>query len=319
MSFLKRLQEKTRKLKLFFTSDLESYVQYSGNEESILSSKLGFFPLDYTSTLSGSLFEKFDEDGIPLKFLEGHYVYFHTKVFTYGLAHWNLYLRTGASENEEVVLKVCNYILNATSWNDGTRIFKEDVPGTGFTGKCSGAMEQGLGGFILSAGFEISADKRYLDAAIACVEPLLISENPWGIRVQLNDKLWFDEYPDTCRHVLNGHNDALIGLYAVSIISDIEIHRASFNKACSDLSELVCYFDRGWWSNYWYTTKHFNYIASMKYHIIHIYQLRYLGACSNLEALSDMSITFENYTSSHLNRIRALLNLAIGKVKMRSL
>ena len=315
--FWLRLLEKKRKFALYFSTDLEEYVRYSGEERPQTPSTLGFFPLDYTSTLGGSLFEHFDKEGIPLKFLDGKIIYFHTKVFTYGLAHWNKFLRASNEKSRQEVLKVCHYILRVTDSKQGRRIFREHEPEKGFIGPVSGAMEQGLATFLLCAGHELTGDNNWLNAARETVWPLLYPDQKLGIRTELKGKIWLDEFPGKGIHVLNGHNDAVIGLWALLQFEKNEEYQTVFDDLIEALEHQVELFSRGWWSNYWWRPSGFNYIASMKYHTIHVFQLQFLSSCSGSDKLLAYSEIFRSWTKSTLSRITALTLLFIYKVIMR--
>lgn len=312
-----RFGEKVNKLKLYFNKDINSYVRYASEDDihSELKSKVGYFPLDYSSTLKGPLFEKFDNKGLPLKFMDGKYIYFHTKIFTFGLAHWNLYLKTNLKEHREAVIKVCNYILESTELEEGNiRYFKEFIFGQGFIGEYSGAMEQGLSAFILSAGYEISSNNEYLNGAIECINALFSSSH--GLLCSVDDKLWLDEFPKTGKHVLNGHCDGLIGLFAVYVITGENKYKEHFLKICNDMQYTITLFDRGWWSNYWHWKGKYNYIASMKYHTIHIWQLKYLYKISHLEVFHSYYERFLLNTQKKRFRFMALLLISFYKIRM---
>lgn len=315
---MKRLLEKIRKFGLYFKKSNSSYVAYRGNDRSswLETKYIGYFPLDYQSTLSGSLFEHFDDQGLPMKYMNGKYIYFHTKVFTYGLAHWNKYLDTGEEKSKEIVLQVKDYILSSVKSEGESLVFREYDESGDFNGSYSGAMEQGLASFLLSAAYTISLDVELLSSIREVINPLIVDHNR-GIVLQWNNRIWFEEFPKTGKHVLNGCFDAFIGLWAASqVLSDSAVVHYMDN-ALFELEEQAKKFDRGWWSSYWVSDDSFNYIASMKYHTIHIYQLRFLTSVSSRKELQKISERFERYANSTVLRLLALFAIAAYKVRMK--
>lgn len=315
---MKRLLEKVRKFGLYFKKSNSSYVAYRGNDKSscIQTKYIGYFPLDYQSTLSGSLFEHFDDQGLPMKYMSGKYIYFHTKVFTYGLAHWNKYLDTGEEKSKEIVLQVKDYILSSVKEEGESLVFREYDNSGDFNGSYSGAMEQGLASFLLSAAYTISPNNDLLRSIRGVINPL-IEDNNRGIVLLWNNKIWFEEFPDTGNHVLNGCLDAYIGLWAASQMLNDSFVVDYLDNALFQLEEQAMKFDRGWWSSYWVSDDSYNYIASMKYHTIHIYQLRFLSRTSNRNELLKISERFERYTNSTISRLLALFAIAMYKVRMK--
>jgi hypothetical protein len=233
------------------------------------------------------------------------------------LAHWNKYLDTGQESSAKIVLQVCDYILENTVSEDNNNVllFKEYVYPSGFIGKYSGAMEQGLGAFILAAGYEIKKDPILAEAARRCIEPLKIDQGR-GISVIWDDLVWFEEFPDASFHVLNGCLDAVIGIWASNQVSKDVSSIQFLDSIFENLTFQAKKFDRGWWSNYWSSDDSFNYIASMKYHTIHVFQLRFLAKVANNQPLLSLSNDFERYSKKIENRMLALVLIVFQKLKM---
>lgn len=300
--------------------DSDSYVfEGVGNENGDID-RLSY-PLDYSKLIGKNLFEKFDDQGIPMKLKEGVYGYLHTKVFTWGLAHWNRYVQSQREEDREQFLLVVDYILSSASdyKQEGLVLREYSWNSKRFDGRVSGAMEQGLAISLLVFAYQELKDPKYILFATKMVEPYYHEIEDEGVSrfsVLKINSIWPEEFPTKDFHVLNGALDALIGLV---ILSKYQSDNARLNKLKDSIiktvEDILSVFDRGYWSNYYVSSNQKPYIASMKYHMIHVYQLRFLALNTGNDLFSRYAQKFDGYSKGYFNRLRAISSIAMEKLQ----
>lgn len=304
--------------KAYMYLDHDSYVFEGVGKEDREFDRLAY-PLDYSNLIGKNLFEKFDDQGIPMKLKEGRYGYLHTKVFTWGLAHWNRYVQSQRKEDREQFLLVIDYILSSASeYKQGGLVLREfSWDSEKFDGRVSGAMEQGLAISLLVFAYQELKDPKYISVATKMAEPYFHEIKDEGVSrfsVLNINSIWLEEFPTKDFHVLNGALDALIGLVILCEYQSNDARLMELKYSIiKTVEEILPEFDRGYWSNYYVSSNRKPYIASMKYHMIHVYQLRFLAINTDNNLFSMYSRKFEGYSNSFINRLRALYSIAIEK------
>lgn len=308
------------KAKTYYKAD--SYVRDGWGLKKKVSDnyQLGFYPIDYSQLFRSSLFEKFDSDGIPLKFMDGEYTYLYTKVFTYALSAWHRYLLGYDDEDYlPIVMQIARYIEHSLDIGPKGAVFRNYEVATGqHSGRVCGAMEQGLGIFILCIAGEIEKDPRYAILAEKCLGPYFRKIEDGGVARSLpkyDIEFWYEEFPTCSAHVLNGKLDAILGPAFLHQLTGSSTAKEVVDKGLYAVEKMLPVFDRKYWSNYFINDQGQAYIASMKYHSIHIFQLRALATLGDSALCEQYAALFQRYANSRRNRLKALTVIASQKVR----
>jgi len=315
-----RILDSWHKLQTYFGDT--TYVAY-GNDLKFSNEFKGFplpfYPIDYNSLLDANLFERFDKNGIPLKYLGEKYTYFYTKIFTYGLASLHRHLM-GLNDRDYFgqFEKVVEYIKRTIHREKECAFFRNyEIESSSHDGRLCGAMEQGLGISLLCYAYCFSKDEKLLTLATDCLRPYQKEVGAGGVSRKLERYSvahWYEEFPTRNIHVLNGKLDSLIGPYFLYKLNQSDKAKDVLIKGVNAVEGMLPYFDRGYWSSYFLADKGPSYIASMKYHSIHIFQLKALGEELNNEKFLLYAKKFEKYKKGKWNKYRALLTITIEKL-----
>jgi heparosan-N-sulfate-glucuronate 5-epimerase len=175
-------------------------------------------------------------------------------------------------------------------------------------------MAQGEVGSLLVRVHGETGDDRYAEAALRGLAPLAVPSAEGGVRVDLEGKPFFEEYPTSpASMVLNGGIFAIWGVRDVAVgLGDAEAAQL-FEAAVDALAAGIGRWDLGYWSRYdLYPHQRVN-VASNAYHQLHIDQLAATNAIASRPALVDVEARFRRYHARRLNHARAFA----GKVAFR--
>lgn len=281
---------------------------------------LPFYPINYSPLLDAHLFEKFDKNGIPLKYLNKNYTYFYTKIFTYGLASLHRHLMgIGDKPYCNQFFRVVDYIINTIYVSDDVAYFRNyEIASKVHSGRICGAMEQGLGISILCYAHALKPNNEYIELAEKCLQPYYLNLKEGGVSRRLDlygIDHWYEEFPTRPIHVLNGNLDSLIGPYFLYKLTGSNRAKEVLYRGVKAVEKMLPHFDLGYWSNYFLADNGPAYIASMKYHSIHIFQLNALGEWLQHNTFLEYAQRFERYKQVPLNKYRALIKIAVHKAK----
>ena len=130
---------------------------------------------------------------------------------------------------------------------------------------------------------------------------------------------WYEEYPGNplYPHVLNGMIAALWGLRDLFVLNADARAKKLFDAGVDSIARALPRFDTGYWSLYSLAGSRGAYLASMKYHAVHITQLRILAAQTGRAELQATADRFVGYARNPLNRIHAAAAFAGAKIKYK--
>lgn len=277
-------------------------------------SKVGaFFGMHLKDRLIENHYDKFDENGIPIRTVAGSVVYNYTTICSYALANWEMYLESGEYNFTKPLWAALNFLKeNNTITDYGGIVF----PGIGSLS----AMNQGEALSVIARCYELSKDPELIEFARKIIEAFKVPVSLNGVLGKFNTSqpvLWYEEMAIMPgKHILNGMCYALAGLYEIAKVTP-ELPDASklFKDGICYLKQALPMFDQGNWSVYWVNDNPPHYIASMMYHNLHIVQLDYLYSITGEQILKEYSNLFAKYQQSILNRLRAGIKLIAGKLK----
>lgn len=153
-------------------------------------------------------------------------------------------------------------------------------------------------GNILSAisrRIELTNDSSFIELANRTVNSFETKIEDGGILfIDKSNNYWFEEYPTIPpNHVLNGHINAVLGLYDYWRITKNPKAKELFEKGIKTVEETIDKFDSGYWSYY---DDEYPYVADYFYHkAVHIPQLKILYQITGKEIFDKYATKWENY------------------------
>jgi len=235
-------------------------------------------------------------------------------VASYGLANYNVYLKTHDPAARRAFLKCADWFMQ-----DGSGWWRHDFDLGPMKAPWYSCLAQGLGISLLVRAYRDTNLNDYIDQAKRAGELFVLSVEDGGVLSELSDGSSFlEEYPCKApKHVLNGFLSALIGIHDLTRTvknSPLEPH---LNRFVDALEANTALWDAGKWSTYdadVYKGVFRNY-STVSYHRLHSSQLRYIGCVCQRSALRSVADRWERHCLSFKSRITALA----GKMAYRLL
>ncbi|MCL3779154.1 hypothetical protein EMN47_02025 [Prolixibacteraceae bacterium JC049] len=297
------------KFSIYFTN--KKYWQLS-QPDTVVKLSLGKYFLNLKERLFDNHYNTFDDNGIPTRMKDNVPTYNFTTICSYGLANWNMYLETGNDEYIRKAELMARFVLEngvVTHYN-GIVLLSN--------GKLC-AMSHGEALSLISRVYLVKKDSELLKFAKKLLRSYHYFIDNEGIRGHFNEieADWLEEKP--CipyKHILNGMIYSTIGLYDVAqAIPEIGSEASDlFKEAIVSLQKALPYYDRGYWSSYWYAEESKNYIASMMYHNLHVCQLKYLYRITQEDDFKCFAEKFDKYQKVMFYRIYAGFKLFVHKL-----
>ncbi|HWW71689.1 MAG TPA: D-glucuronyl C5-epimerase family protein [Duganella sp.] len=234
----------------------------------------------------------FDSDGIPRYRYPDGVFYNITFICHFALYRHSRYLKFGRPDDLALFLHVSNWILAHGQETNGAFLFPYAFSYTYSYHRLSPPWISALGqGRILSVfarAYGLTADERYLSAALRAMRPFELAVRDGGVQARFPDGgIGFEEYPGREPNlVLNGFITALVGLYDLGETGQAPRAAELFAQAVRSLENNLHLYDLDYWSAYDLT----GLVANASYHQYHIMQLWALYEMTGRE-------TFKRYTS----------------------
>ncbi|WP_144512781.1 D-glucuronyl C5-epimerase family protein [Bacillus sp. FJAT-22090] len=284
------------------------------------------YPVDLDFTLDDEVnyYHPFDENGIPMKIYSSKGKQYNpTRIASYGFAHWGRYQTNGKEIHKNAFMNVlCWFCENNQNglwfyefeWNDLEKYWIS-------------CMAQGEGISILTRGYLLTSDEKYINLAIKAIEPFKKTIKDKGVVSYVNDdSIFFEEYPtDKPVHVLNGFLYSLIGLIEFKEVLEklqdrkLETRELSklINNAVTSLEKNIDRWDAGFWSYYdlHLEGKKVRNISTIIYHMLHVTQLKFIAHKTNNSYLMHISTKWEKYLINTNYRIKALMIKILYRIK----
>lgn len=170
------------------------------------------------------------------------------------------------------------------------------------------AMAQGEGTSLLIRVHQRTGDERYLEAAMSALRTLAIPTADGGVRAELGDGFFLEEYPTIpASYVLNGGIFALWGYYDAAIALGDQDTKRQFQLGVDTLAANLWRWDTGRWSLYDLFPHPAPNIASSAYHLLHTTQLRAMQLVAPREEFEQTADRFDEYARSRLHRADAFV------------
>jgi hypothetical protein len=306
------LSHKLQKLKIYFFPKDQYWKRIEHQNWAVQSPTGPFFRMHLKDRLYDNHYDKFDENGLPIRQGQDGSQYNYTTLCSFALANWEVYLETGDKKHTEPLLKVYDFLKkNHEVTSYGGVVFPH--------GSLLSAMNQGEALCVLARCYELDPDPEIIAFAEKILKSYQVPVSERGVLGQFKgyeDIYWYEEKAVVPpQHILNGMCYALIGLYDIhQAIPSLKQASTLWENGIRYLESTIHEFDTGNWSWYWQDETKPNYIASMMYHNLHIVQLNYIADITNKEIFKHYAALFSQYQSKGMNRIKAGLMLIKGKL-----
>lgn len=234
----------------------------------------------------------------------GEEIYFSIGIFQYGLASYDLFLKTGEECYRNKVLACADWAVEHQQEDGGwvTFAYKD-------TAHPYSSMAQGEGISMLIRAHILTGDEKFLDAIYKAKDFMLRSIEDGGTTEYIGEDVFL--YEDTNKPIiLNGWIFSLWGLYDYCKYSKDETTQLLLEKTLASLKRKLPDFDIKYWSKY-EDGKH---ICSPFYHKLHIAQLRVMYDLFGDQIYLDYANKWEKYQKSFWKRSKAFIKKAWQKV-----
>ena len=213
-----------------------------------------------------------DGAGIPITEDGGVARYNPVQVSQFGLAHHERWIRTGEDADRATFLRMADWLVAAQQptglWLYTFAFGPQPVPWWS-------SMAQGQAISLLARAWQATGEARYRDAASLAVPTMRRLQTANGVAQWDRGAYWLEEYmPPYSRHTLNGFIFSIEGLREWALATGDANAAAWAAEALRTASGWLGRFDTGSWSRYNLAP---GTIASLKYHLVVVMQLRHLA------------------------------------------
>lgn len=314
------MTEVLRKLGLYLQGPYAYHAPSSLDTRSLAveTAPLGRYYIDQTIPLNFGHWPTFDDHGIPWRQNRDGSGFFHnyTTIGGYALAHVDMYLLTGEQHHLDEVVKNCDYALATVDRsNEVWRLRKEENPGQGHIGGVS-SIDHGVWMSLLCRAWQVTRRDEYLDTAVklGALMDVPVSEDGALGYMDVGGKLpWYEEETTSDFKILNGMIYALWGLLDTAIVANDTRANEQWEAGVNSVATALPLFDAGYWSWYGVSESLPAYIASMKYHSLHIVQLDILAGQADYSTIKRYAAQFTEHARRPVNRLRAGTKMAMTK------
>ena len=234
----------------------------------------------------------------------GEEIYFSIGVFQYGLAAYDLLLKTGEETYKNKLIACADWAVENQKEEGGWVTFAYKKPKHPYS-----SMAQGEGISMLIRAHIVTQDDRYMQAARKAKDFMLRPISDGGTTEYRNDEVLL--YEDTGNPViLNGWIFSLWGLYDYSKYTKENDAVSALAATLESLKKKLPDFDMKYWSRYEDGKR----ISSPFYHKLHIAQLTVMYDLFGDSIYKEYADKWERYQKNFWNPKRAFLKKALQKV-----
>ena len=237
----------------------------------------------------------------------GQKIDFSIAIFQYGLGAYDLYLETNKKEYYSRFFTSVNWAINHQDSNGGWKTFEHECKENPYS-----SMAQGEGISLLLRAFNVTRDKKYLNAATKAIELMQKPVEKKGCALYDKNNIFLLEFSDK-PVVLNGWIFSLFGLYDYILVTQKKNVKSFFNRSIYTLKEALPKFDNGYWSKYDIERK----ITSPFYHKLHVELLKVLYDLTQVKEFKKYSEKFDEYQKKKFNRLKSFTIKAFQKILER--
>lgn len=250
-----------------------------------------------------------DENGVLMTYrkeIDGN-TYHPVAIAQYGLDQYGNYIESGDDKFFVSAKVQADFLVDSLNAVTGLLPYQFDfhVGGTKETLKApwSSAMAQGQAISLFSRVFDVTKDKKYLEACALAIRPLNVKVSEGGLLQYFQGHKYYEEYPTILpNYTLNGFMFALIGLYDTWVNTGSEEAGRAYKEGIETLILSLPYYDSVGISLY--HLGHLNVGENLgvhyaeRYHLVHVHQLRVINQHEN----NDVIEYYINRWTSYVNK-----------------
>lgn len=193
----------------------------------------------------------------------GEEIYFSIGIFQYGLAAYDLFLKTNGNAYKEKLIACAEWAVSNQQEDGGWVTFEYKSPDNPYS-----SMAQGEAISMLIRAHIVTGDNRYLDSINKAKKFMLKPISEGGTTEYNNGEVLFYEHTKN-PVILNGWIFSLWGLYDYCKYTNYGESKELLNATLESLKKKLPDFDAKYWSKYEAGKR----ICSPFYHKLHIAQL----------------------------------------------
>lgn len=234
----------------------------------------------------------------------GEEIYFSIGIFQYGLASYDLYLKTGEDTYKKKLLACADWAVENQEKNGGYITFAYKNTEHPYS-----SMAQGEALSLLCRAYLLTKDEKYIKAAKKAKDFMLKEIKDGGTTLINGDEIYFYE-ATFMPLVLNGWIFSLWGIMDYCrTVSDSGAEEV-FLKSLNTLKKKLPDFDIGYWSKYDDGKR----ISSPFYHKLHIAQLKVMYDLFGDDIYKKYADKWEEYQKSFFKPKKAFVKKAVQKI-----
>jgi len=224
----------------------------------------------------------------------------------YGLAHYNVFKKTGLKKNFEVFIKQADWLVKSLELNGfGVKVWMHHFDWDYFKkleNPWYSGLAQGQAISTLARAYSETKEIKYLEAANIAFDSLLKNIDNGGVSyVDKESNIWIEEYitnPPT--HILNGFIWALWGVFDYYLLTGNNKAIDFYNACLKTIKKNLYRYDIGFWSLYDLAPTKIKPISSHFYHKLHVVQLKILYILTGDIFFNDYAKKWEKYQNNLL-------------------
>ena len=234
----------------------------------------------------------------------GEEIYFSIGIFQYGLADYDLYLKSGEDTYKKKLLACADWAVENQQKDGGWVTFVYKNPDHPYS-----SMAQGEGISMLIRAHIVTGNEQYMSAVRKAKDFMLKPISDGGATdYQCDDVYLYECTRDPL--ILNGWIFSLWGLYDYSKYIDDDRVKVVLNSTLKSLKKKLPEFDIKYWSKYEDGKR----ICSPFYHKLHIAQLRVMYDLFGDEIYKEYADKWEVYQRSFWKPKKAFVKKALQKI-----
>lgn len=240
------------------------------------------YPTEWSRTLKrvDHYFGPFDPAGTPLWRVGEELHYNPSRIAGFALALWNVRDDWASNDGRRKFMACADWFAS----QDRAR-FEYRFDGAGLKAPWLSCIAQGQGISVLVRAWLLTGLDAYLDQASLATTWLLRPVSEGGLLDYLPDGSWFfEEYPGSYPHVLNGCLHALVGLDDLARVRPLDPDASeAVSQVKGALSANLAAWDIGGWSTYDFAPgRRAANLNTVNYHAVHIALLAHVAGDSPL-------------------------------------
>lgn len=242
----------------------------------------------------------FDSENIPMYRYPWGIEYNVIFICHYALYNLQIYPFKKNQKYLDEFIRISSWLLKKGKYDKKGLIFEFDFPLSHLNLKPPwiSAMAQGRASSVFTRAYEITGEKKYLEASLEAIKPFFYTVNQGGVRSQFPDgSAALEEYTSTPKSlVLNGMIVSLLGLIDVcELVEDRQFHKLK-NELILSLEKNIDLYDTGFWT-YYSLFKH-KPIANIDYHRYHVLLTWKLYELTGKKIFLEKSLKWDRYLNS---------------------